>query len=375
MRTIVLGCALSASLAPHLLAQINVPINQVPQQPQFQQIQPQVQQPQIIPAEQRSHDFGSVARAAKTEHRFAITNIYPQQMHIRAVRASCGCTTPIIETETIEPGQTGSILARFNTGTFTGQKQANLTVSIDRPYFQELQLNVRGYIRSDIVFNPGELNFGAVPEGEAKQVSVSLEYAGRSDWAVLEASSSEAFVKTRFEEVSRANGRVGYKIFADLDANAPAGLINSQIVLRTNDNRLTTVPLTLLGEVQSLLEVRPQVLALGDVKLGETRQERFLLRSQKPFQVLAVESDNKNMEIQFEPSNAPKNVQFITLTLRPGVAQVDGQQACTLSFKTDLDDLEVKTNVTYRVVTQSSPQSQVSQPSTNPSANPLAGVR
>ncbi len=87
-----------------------------------------------------SHDFGTVARAAKTEHRFEFQNPYQQPIHVRSVRTSCGCTTPIIETETVPPGGTGIILARFNTGTHTGSKAATVTVTIDRPTFMEVQL-------------------------------------------------------------------------------------------------------------------------------------------------------------------------------------------------------------------------------------------
>ncbi|MEZ6078390.1 MAG: DUF1573 domain-containing protein [Pirellulaceae bacterium] len=73
--------------------------------------------------EARMHDFGTVARAANTEHRFYVKNNHSSDMHISSIRASCGCTTPIVETEWIKPGETGSILARFNTGTFTGKNR------------------------------------------------------------------------------------------------------------------------------------------------------------------------------------------------------------------------------------------------------------
>ena len=68
----------------------------------------------------KSHEFGDVAVAAKCEVRFPIVNKSDKTVHIRSVRASCGCTTPIIETNYIEPGQTGTVLARFNTDTHRG---------------------------------------------------------------------------------------------------------------------------------------------------------------------------------------------------------------------------------------------------------------
>ncbi len=131
-----------------------------------------------------SHDFGTVARAAKTEYQFQFENRSNQTIHVRSVRTSCGCTTPMIVTETVEPGQTGTILARFNTHTHTGQRQATVTVTFDRPQFTEVQLLVKGYIRSDIVFNPGKVTSERskkVPRSRSRSTwTTPVEAIGRS---------------------------------------------------------------------------------------------------------------------------------------------------------------------------------------------------
>ncbi len=333
MRSLLLTCALSASLAPQVFAQAPV----------------QQQAPQMIPVAQRSHDFGTVARSAKTEHRFVITNVYQQPMHISSVRASCGCTTPIIEKQVINPGETGTILARFNTGTHTGQKQATLTVSITKPFFTELQLTVRGYIRSDIVFLPGEVNFGNLAEGESKSLDVELSYAGRNDWKILGITAPEPFLKPSFQEVSRLNGQVKYKITALITGDAPAGPLNSQLVLQTNDIRLKQVPLAVMGQVQSNLEVNPVQLAMGELKAGELTEQRFVLRGIKPFKVTDVLSED--MEVRFEPTAEAKTVHLLVVKLLPDPMKAKGSSL--LTFITDMDDTKVTSNLTYKIVTQS----------------------
>ena len=347
MRSLLLSCALSASLAPQVLAQ--VPVQQVPKQQVPNQPIPAQKATQLVPVELRSHDFGTVARSAKTEHRFPITNIYQQPMQISSVRASCGCTTPIIEKQVLQPGETGSILARFNTGTHTGQKKATLTVSITSPVFTELQLNVQGYIRSDIVFNPVEVNFGTVGEGAGKSLDVDLAYAGRSDWQVLNITAAEPFLKPSIQEVSRKNGQVAYKISVELLGNAPAGNLQTQLTLQTNDNRLTKVPLAVSAIVQSNLEVSPQQLALGELKAGETVQQRFLVRGVKPFRILEIKSED--LEIQFEPNEEAKTTHLINLRIKPDPSKANG--TASLTFKTDLpDDLSVSSKLTYKLATQ-----------------------
>ncbi len=42
-----------------------------------------------------SHDFGTVARGAKVEHRFGVQNIYLEDAHIKSARASCGSNVTV----------------------------------------------------------------------------------------------------------------------------------------------------------------------------------------------------------------------------------------------------------------------------------------
>jgi hypothetical protein len=306
---------------------------------------------QVIPANQRIHDFGAVARASNTEHRFTLTNPYQSNLHIRSIRASCGCTTPIVETETIPPGQTGTILARFNTGTFFGQKGATLTVSIDKPFFTELQLNVKGYIRTDVVLTPGEAAFGNVPEGEAQSLEFSLNYAGRSDWAITEITSPLDCLKPTFEETERQNGRVAYKINLDLQSNAPAGLLQSQLIVHTNDRRLTTLPIRVLANVEPPLQVSPQTLALGNIKAGETIQQKMVLKGKEPFRILEIKS--LDAEIRFDNDDKARKAHLINIFVAPVVRDRTGTVNGEVLVKTDMLDTPMKMQMSYTIQTES----------------------
>ena len=74
--------------------------------------------------EKTSHDFGAVARSAKTEYDFVFTNHYVDDVHIASVRASCGCTTPRFEKDTIKTYEDGKIIAHVNSDRFLGQNGA-----------------------------------------------------------------------------------------------------------------------------------------------------------------------------------------------------------------------------------------------------------
>lgn len=297
-------------------------------------------QAQEIALEARVHDFGTVARAANTEHRFFIKNNHSSDLHIGSIRASCGCTTPIVETEWIKPGEIGSILARFNTGTFTGKKAATLTVSIDKPVFTELQLNVKGYIRSDVVLNPGEVNFGEVPVGEPKGIDLTLDYAGRNDWSLVAAESPSDFVDVKFEELSRAGGRVSYRISASLSADAPLGTLQDQLLLRTNDRNLSTVPIRFMANVQPPIQVSPHAFVLGTISTSEPISQRLVVKARSEFRILEITSEQT--EIRFEASKTAKTAHLLNLIFIPKLLASDGVVVGEVLLKTDLVDEPIR---------------------------------
>ena len=308
----------------------------------------QSQSDRMIASSQRAHDFGTVARAAKTEHRFEIKNPYQQPMHLRSISASCGCTTPIIETEWIKPGEVGYVLARFNTGTFTGDRKATLNLMIDQPSSMMLQLNVKGYIRSDIVINPGQLNFGTVAQGESKQIEANIEYAGRSDWKLTGISNNDQFIDAKLTETSRSGGRVGYKITATLAPDAQPGPQATEMILHTNDARLKTVPLSCFAQIDAPLSVSPNNVALGEMKLGQPVKQRLLIKGASPFQVLDVTVPD--MQVSFEPTDEPKAMQFLNLTLMSDNRLRSGDIRTQMTIKTDMDgEHEVTLDLSYRL--------------------------
>lgn len=299
----------------------------------------------------QSHDFGTVARAAKTEHRFYFDNPYNETMRVRNVRTSCGCTTPIVETHEVPARGRGSILAKFNTGTHTGQRAATLTVTFEKPVFGEVQLHVKGYVRTDVVFNPGEATFGSIEQGTPKSINVVLDYAGRPDWQIVGLNTGEQFLSATAQEVSRANGRVKYDLTVNISADAPAGPLQSELIVVTNDRKLTRVPLRIDANIVPGLTASPSTLALGDVLPDETNKQLVLVKGQKPFSILSIESDV--LEVESELSDDAKTMHTLQLTVKPLANRIsaEGREVKgSVTIKTDLADKpEIELVVVYRV--------------------------
>ncbi|MCH8240194.1 MAG: DUF1573 domain-containing protein, partial [Proteobacteria bacterium] len=140
----------------------------------------------------REHDFMSLARGAKAEYRFVIKNHYKHQVHISSVRSSCGCTDPRLSARTLQPGETAFLVTEFNTIRFDGAHNATVTVTFDKPYQAEVRLQIKGFVRKDVVFSPGRIELGLVDEGATVEKKVVVTYAGRSDWKIVDIRSENS---------------------------------------------------------------------------------------------------------------------------------------------------------------------------------------
>lgn len=322
---------------------------------------------QIIQSDRRSHDFGTVARAAKTEHQFQLYNPFNSEMQISGVRASCGCTTPILEDKVIPPGETGILRARYNTRTFSGQRGATLTVSIVRPIRTELQLSVKGYIRKDVVLHPGEAAFGNIPEGEDNAIQLTLDYAGRSDWEITRITSPFNYVRADAKELSRQNGRVRYQLTVSIDGDAPAGFIQNQLVLHTNDRRLTSVPVPLLASVESPLEISPRQITFERPFQNQPLQQRLVLKGKEPFRVLEISSEQAKIDYEKPADGEPRRAHLIDIFISPKPQVFEQKAKGILSIKTDLLEKPVQIDMEF-----SSPAEVSHNPSAVDAANQVA---
>jgi hypothetical protein len=279
-----------------------------------------------------SHDFGTVARAAKSEYVFEMQNIFKETIHIAGVRASCGCAIPKVVKPTLETWEKGGILVEFNTRSFLGQRKATITVTIDQPYYAEAQLTITGYIRGDVVFDPGTVKFDAVNAGDSATQTVNVSYAGRNDWQIVDVRSANTNLVVEPVEVQRQGGRVGYQLKVHLKSEQPHGYFNDQMVLITNDQNQQQIPLRVEGTVISPLTVSPAALALGVVKPGETITRSLVVRGRKPFRVVRVACGDDCF--QFEPSDEAKPLHVIPVKFTAG--QESGKVSEQIVIETDM---------------------------------------
>ena len=281
-----------------------------------------------------SHDFGTVAHGEHAEFVFAFENLYVEDVHVAAVRASCHCTTPIIQTGSAKTHEKGAILAHFNTDAFVGARGATLTVTFDKPFFAEVQLTVRGFIRSDVVLQPGSADFGTVDQGKGSERTITLSHSGRPDWRITEVRSSNPRLSARTTEESRNASQVNYQIAVRLDAKAPPGYLTEYLTVVDDEGQPTEIRLPVSGFVQDSLSASPSPLFLGVVAPGQKASKQIVVRGREPFRITNTDCKARGFGIAATDASAEKPLHIVPVTF---VAPKDaGRVEATIRIETSL---------------------------------------
>ncbi len=272
--------------------------------------------------DQKNIDFGVVARGSDAVARVKITNLYKQPIHIADVKTTCGCSAGKPSKTSLESLEEGYIEVTMDTRKFTRRKDSNVIITIDAPLYAEVRIPITAYIRTDVVFDPGSVTFGAVELGKESTRKIKLQYAGRDDWQVKEVRSRSESVTAKAVELTRSPGRVDYDIVVTLAANAPVGPIREQLIVITDDQNSPQVPLLVEATVEADVMVTPSVISLGVMKPGEAKQFNVVVKGKQPFQIDKIECDSETgiFKVRLPQSAALVHVLPLTITApeKPG---------------------------------------------------------
>ena len=308
----------------------------------------------------RNFNFGNVSRNAKSEYEFEIYNPYIEDIHIQSVSSSCSCTSVSVDKATLKTYETGKVKAHFNTDRFTGSRSATLSVVIDKPFYANVQLHVKGNIRSDIVFQPGEVNFGTVSSGDTSEKSVDFTYQGRTNWKVTALKSTNPAVSAELTEISRNYGQVRYRLKVKLAPDAVAGYIKDRIILVANEGVNTEIPIMVQGYVRPGLTINPTTLFVGNLEPGEEISKKVIIRANSPFAIEEVNCNNKNYRFDFQQTASEamqsRNIHVLTVSFK--APESDAEQTVTdvISIVTDAQQNPLKLPCIVKLIAKDDPE-------------------
>ncbi|MCS7045503.1 MAG: DUF1573 domain-containing protein [Gemmataceae bacterium] len=283
-----------------------------------------------------SHDFGTVARGTQLKHSFKMTNIYKVPLQITEVRTVCNCVTATVSTKLLQPNETGYLHVNMDAARFNGPKTVTIYVTVGPDYVSTAALTVTANARQDVVFNPGEIDFGVVAKGQAMTKSIDVEHAGDPNWRVTEiVKSGAAPFDLKVEQLPQKVGgfvTVGYRITATLRPDAVQGSFKHEVILKTNDPQTPVISFNVLGTARAALQVAPNPVNLGNLKVGSQETTKFVVSGSRPFRITGIDGLDASLTVALP--DAAKSTHILELRATPQTAGTIRRQ---LTVRTDLD--------------------------------------
>jgi hypothetical protein len=286
---------------------------------------------------EKAHDFGPVPRGGKYHHDFVLTNRLAEPLTILDVRASCGCTTGRASASQVAPGQSAVIAAEMDTRNFVGNKATVLYVTMVTASGQEAEarLGVSSNILSDLVLNPGAIDFGTVARGQAPEQVLTIDRVSAPGWKVERMISGSRMLKGQLVETKRAGSSMQYTLTVALKPDAPAGIVRDEIRLLTNDPETRSIAIPVTAMIQGDLSASPSVLTLGRVTSAGGAQGRFLVRASKPFTIVAIEGGGDGFSMA-PPGTNKAAAHLLTVVYQPEQGRSRGDLRHVFRVVTDL---------------------------------------
>jgi hypothetical protein len=354
-RTIV--CSLGAMLMV-VVAAAQQPAPAAPQQaqaPATAQKAPEAPQP-VIDIVEKIKDFGTVAKGEKIHAIFEVRNAGKAPLEISQVRPTCGCTVANFD-RTIPPGGTGKIVADVDTTGFSGPISKAVLVFSNDPATPQANLVIKADVRAFIEVLPRPLViFRNVLQGEPASEKLVLASADGSDFKVQSAEASGGTYQLTYRELpekERVPDRKGsqWELTVTVPANAPEGMLNQKIVVKTTAPKAPEVTINVTGAVRAVVQVIPAQVNFGTVAGDALVGQNFLVvnnRQGAELQLSDVKVDNSNFATEVIPLQAGQRYQ-VAVSLKAGVPK--GTQKATVKITTS-DPLRKLIEVPVQAVVQ-----------------------
>jgi hypothetical protein len=236
----------------------------------------------------------------------------------------------------------------MDTSRFYGVRSVTITVTFDRPTFEEVRLAVQANSRSDFSVSPDSLGFGEIKKSETPSLATNVTFYGTTT-QVTEARSESNYVQATVTPVKNADGQISYQLTAKLRNDVPVGRWYTDVWLKTNNPEIPQIRVPVTVEVGSALTVSPDAVSLGLVAVNAESERRVVIRGAKPFKITAVKGADDGLTVQ-DSTEESKPVHVLTIKVKPVKA---GDLNRNVRVETDLpDDSVVEFQVSAQVTQQ-----------------------
>lgn len=304
--------------------------------------------PALSPLEWSSmeHHFGNIPDTAPVTHVFKFTNKTDKRVTIQSATGSCGCTVPELKKKVFEPGESGDMTVTFNPQHRKGPQPKQITVIYAEPAnTPNTMLKIDSNVQPLLIIDPMKTYLMDVDSkiGKATELTVS---GRKADFKVLSVESRNPNVTVTVGEKREVpiDGQnfQQYPISVVVKPGAPIGELQSELIIRTNEETSPTQNYVFVADVVGELKATPTKLSLRAYtpNIPFANVVTLEARSGKEFKITAVDvagRDDMQLVADFEPNNLTGKPAY-TIRLNGVTPDFTGPVSGEIIVHTDLPD-------------------------------------
>ena len=184
--------------------------------------------------ESTTKHFTKVMEGEELHHVFKFVNKGDEALEIFRVEASCGCTSALLSSGKIAPGQSGEIEVKVETKDLSSP-ELNKTIAVmsNDPKQPNLTLTITGTVEQEFILSELSIFFGNVPVGHEVTSEILVTIPPDKSASLVSASSTDDKVAVRLEPIAGSNGKK-YKVVAVQKKDTPEGYHFGTIIIKTS---------------------------------------------------------------------------------------------------------------------------------------------
>jgi hypothetical protein len=221
-------------------------------------------------------DFGDRSVGEMVDAFFDLENQGDADLEIGEINLSCGCTKAEVALRTLPPGQKTRLTAKLDTSKKGhGEHRFSIRVHSNDPERPIYTLTLSGSIAHAFQV-PSDLALGEIRVGEGKTATLRIQRLKDSNAEVRSVVASVPFITAAIARGPGADDGV-YEIEVRVSGDAPIGLIDEVVSLRTSDPNQQQFNVRLSGKVLAEVETSISRIFFGSVSAKDQPSRDILV--------------------------------------------------------------------------------------------------
>ncbi|MBN2135439.1 MAG: DUF1573 domain-containing protein [Acidobacteria bacterium] len=262
-----------------------------------------------ITFEKKEIDFGTVQAGDVMEYTFKFKNTGDQDLILKKVTATCGCTAVQSNKNAIKPGETGEITAKLHTGGYRQRMVKYIYVETNVPHMPRITLIMSANPISDVDVKPNSyIGFWNLKQGETSTRELEILNNTKDPLELQKPEIGGANPDLFKFDVSTLEPGKLYKLKVTFSSEN-SGRFNAKLKIKTNKTNKPEIEIPLSAAVLDDVYLLPNALIIKRKNEQEPRFKtvKVMNSTDKKLEIKGVELDTKWLEYKIEPIGKSDN--------------------------------------------------------------------